>query len=59
MDLRKKRDVGAEIVRLDRRPHAGKAGADDEHVVRCFHQQWTLSNERVHVSCDSRLEESA
>jgi hypothetical protein len=39
MDLREKRDVGAEIVSLDRRAHAGASGADDEHVVHCFHRQ--------------------
>jgi hypothetical protein len=42
MDLREKRDVGAEIVGLDRGAHAGAPGADDEHVVRCFHQERTL-----------------
>ena len=42
VDLREKRDVGAEIVGLDRGAHAGAPGADDEHVVRCFHQERTL-----------------
>ena len=44
MDLREKRDVGAEIVRLDRGAHARQAGADDEHVVCGFHQLLKLSN---------------
>ena len=38
MDLREKRDVGAEIVSLDRGAHPGAPGADDEHVVSRFHQ---------------------
>jgi hypothetical protein len=29
-------------VGLDRGAHAGAPGADDEHVVRCFHQERTL-----------------
>ena len=33
MDLREKRDVGARVERLDRCPHAGEAGSDDEDVV--------------------------
>ena len=37
MELRDDADVGAGVVCLDRRAHAGAAGADDEHVVRCFH----------------------
>jgi hypothetical protein len=37
MDLREKRDVGAEIVSLDRGAHPGAPGADDEHVMRRFH----------------------
>ena len=37
MELRDDADVGAGVVRLDRRAHAGAAGADDEDVVRCFH----------------------
>jgi hypothetical protein len=37
MDLREKRDVGAEIVSLDRGAHPGASGADDEHVVCRFH----------------------
>ena len=31
------RDVGARVERLDRRAHAGAAGADDEHVVLRVH----------------------
>ena len=45
MDLREKRDVGAEIVGLDRGAHAGAPGADDEHVVRCFHRHGSYRTE--------------
>ena len=31
------RDVGAGVERLDRRPHAGTAGADHEDVVHRLH----------------------
>ncbi len=37
MQLRDHRDVGARVERLDRRPHAGTAGADHEYVVRRLH----------------------
>ena len=37
MELRDDADVGARVVGLDRRAHTCAAGADDEHVVRCFH----------------------
>ena len=57
MDLREKRDVRAEIVSLDRGAHAGAPGADDEHVVRCFHYCWTLPNGERCVPCDSRVDQ--
>ena len=53
MDLREERDVGAEIVCLDRGAHPGAPGADNQDVVCGFHQQWTLSNGRAAVPCDS------
>jgi hypothetical protein len=40
-------------VSLDRGAHAGAPGADDEHVVRCVHQEWKLSNGGAFVPCDS------
>ena len=43
VDLRDERDVGARVVGLDRRAHAGAAGADDEDVVLRFHRRRTLS----------------
>ena len=49
MDLREKRDVGAEIVCLDRGAHPGAPGADNEDVVRRFHQQRKLSDGRAPV----------
>jgi hypothetical protein len=55
VDLREKSDIGAEIVSLDRSAHAGASGADNEDVVRGFHQQWTLSNGSRVVPCDSRV----
>ena len=49
MELRDHADVGAGVVCLDRRPHAGAAGTDDEDVVRCFHVDG-----RYRKSCRSR-----
>jgi hypothetical protein len=37
MDLGDERDVGALVVSLDSRAHAGTTGTDDEHVVLGFH----------------------
>ena len=37
VELRDDADVGAGVVRLDRRPHAGATRADDEHIVLRFH----------------------
>jgi hypothetical protein len=48
VDLREKRDVGARVVRLDRRPHARAAGADDEDVVLRLHYEGSY---RMAVGC--------
>jgi hypothetical protein len=37
VNLRDERDVGARVVRLDRGPHTGAAGTDDQDVVLRFH----------------------
>ena len=37
VQLRDHADVGARIVRLDRRPHPGTSGADHEYVVGRVH----------------------
>ena len=37
VELRDERDVRARVVGLDGRPHPGKAGADDEDIVRRTH----------------------
>ena len=52
VDLREKRDVGAEIVSLDRGTHARAPGADDEHVVRCFHRIGRYRTNAVRRSCE-------
>src|SRR5580765_783114 len=39
MDLRKQRDIGARVVRLDGRAHARAAGADDEDIVLGLHHR--------------------
>jgi hypothetical protein len=44
VDLRDECDVGALVECLDRGAHTGATGTDDEHVVRCFHYRWTLSD---------------
>ena len=45
MDLGEKRDVGACIVRLDRRAHSRAAGAHDQDVVLGFHYLGSYTNQ--------------
>ena len=49
VELRDHTDVGTRVVCLDRRPHAGAPGTDDEDVVRRFHVDG-----RYRKSCRSR-----
>ena len=55
MDLREKRDVGAEIVCLDRGAHPGAPGADNQDVVCGFHRYGSYRTEDAAVPCDSRV----
>jgi hypothetical protein len=47
VDLRQKRDVGAEIVCLDRGAHSGAPGAYNQDVVRGFHRYGSYLTEEL------------